>query len=450
MAPRTCAVLALLTLATSSRAQTPSYSVLQIGPLPGHNGSFAEGVDNAGRVIGWSDTLAGMHWDAGNLVALPTLSGGTLTRAEGITDDGVVLGYSDATGTSTQAVAWFPSGSGFDAVALGIAPGDLFSGALGMGGGIIAGYSDDGLNPRPVAWLPPAQDPGNYTIEVLPFVPGDFAGGATGVDATGRAYGYTANFGLAHATRWTRTGGTWSVTNLGGLGPNFGAEVNAVAPNGVAVGYSVSPATFVEHAVLWGTAGIVDLGALNPGWRANAQGVNSQGDVVGKSGPFAYDTGWVRLNATGTMVDLNTRLPAATPWIVRSADDIADDGRIVATAERNGFVQTVLLTPVSTFLAGPTPGTAGQLNTLNVSAATPGGTVRFVWARNGGETAIAGCPSIAFDLNLARTIGTSVADAAGNASITWMIPGSLAGSTLVFQALDAASCRVTNVTQDTL
>lgn len=449
LSPTARAACALTALACGSAAQTPDYSVLQIGPLPGHSGSFAEGIDDAGRVVGWSDTVSGFRWSAGGIAAVPALPGGTLMQAIGIVD-GVVLGCSDSTGASSQAVAWFPSGAGFDAVALGIAPGDTFSGATGMGGGVIAGYSDNALWPRPVAWMPPAQDPGSYTLELLPLVSNDYAGGATGVDATGRAYGYTANSSIARAVRWTRGGGGWSVEDLGALAANFGAEVTAVSSSAIAVGYSVSPATFVEHAVLWEDGGPVDLGALSPGWRAIALGVNDAGDVVGKSGPFAYDTGWVRLAARAQMVDLNTRLPAGTPWTVRSADGIADDGRIAATAERNGFYQTVLLTPVSTRLAGPVPGVAGQVNTLSVTNATPGGVVRFAWSAVGGGTAIAGCPEIAFDLDQAVTIGTSVADASGSASIAFHVRAAMAGQTMLFQALDVASCRVANVNQDTL
>jgi hypothetical protein len=445
---RCSALIATLTLASSATAaQTPSYSVLQIGPLPGHSGSFPDGIDNRGRVIGWSNTVAAFLFDGVNLAALPALVSGSPTHAEGLVDTGVVLGSAGSVTNWDHAVAWFPAAGGFTVLDLGVAPGDIFSGAVASGAGTIAGYSDDGFNPQPVAWLPQASPPGSYALQALPFYGGDFAGGATGVDAVGRVYGWTSSFGPAHAVRWRPVSGGWSVADLGALTPGVSAEVMDAAPNGLAVGYSQSPTTLVEHAVAWGTGGVVDLGSLNPGWRAIAQGVNAQGDIVGKSGPFTYDAGWVRLASIGTIVDLNSRLPAGSPWVVSSATDIADDGRIVATGARGNSSHTVLLTPVSAFFAGPTPGIAGQTSTVSVSAATPGGTVQFVWSRNGGGTSIAGCPSIGFDLQQAQTIGSSVADSAGNASLNFLVPGSLAGSTVLFQAFDAASCRVTNVSQ---
>jgi uncharacterized membrane protein len=445
------AALAILTLAASTRAQTPSYSVKQIGPLPGDIGGSGLGINNSGSVIGLSEFDTAFHWTAGSIVALPALPGAAESYAEHITDDGIVLGYSLWHSIARQeAVAWSPSGGGFVALGLGMAPGDNFSSARGMGKGVIAGCSDGGIVTRPVVWLPPVQPPGAYTLVLLPLLAGDYAGIANGVDSTGRAYGFTANAVRAQPTRWTLVNGVWNVVNLGTLAPNYSSEVNAVAPNSLAVGYCISPATGVEHAVLWESTGIADLGALNPGWRANAEGVNNLGDVVGSSGSIAFDTAWVRPKSTGVMVDLETRLPAGTSWDLSSASDIADDGRIIATGYNGIGEQALLLTPVSTFLTGPTPGIAGQANHLSVSGATPGGRVRFIWGYSGGETAIAACPSINFDVVQVGTIGSDFADAAGNASVIWLIPPQLAGQTVLVQALDSASCRVTNVNQDTL
>jgi uncharacterized membrane protein len=442
-------VLAIAFCGTTS-AQTPQYSIKKIGPIPGHNGSIGNAINNAGQIAGSSDTITAYRWSAGTLDAMPPLSGGTVTRAEGIAEDGSVLGSSYTTsGGLDHATVWFPSGSGYSATDLGVGPGDIFSLALAMNAGLIVGLSDDAIDWKPAVWLPPAQDPGNYTIQMLPMLSGDYGGIAFDVNASGVVVGTSANGGTAHPTKWTLSGGTWTVTNLGALGTNAQSEAWAINASGTAVGYSYSPAAVAHHAVLWNSGGIVDLGALQSGWRAFASGINDGGDIVGTSGPSGLTTAWVRPASLGAMLDLNACLPPASLWTLIRAEDINNGGQITGYGDLSGFGQSFLLTPISTFLAGPVPGTVGQNNTITVTGATPGATVRFAIGTVGGETQISGCPSSNLDIAGATTLGNSTADASGTAMLTFFGRPSMAGLTFLFQALDVASCRVTNVTQVT-
>jgi hypothetical protein len=95
-------------------------------------------------------------------------------------------------------------------------------------------------------------------------------------------------------------------------------------------------------------------------------------------------------------------------------------------------------------LAGPDPGVAGQPNTATVTGATPDAQVGVVFAFAAGTSAVPGCPGVSFGLANPRGFGVDVADAQGNASVTRPIPAGLAGRAILLQALDRASCRISN------
>ncbi|MHC4837422.1 MAG: hypothetical protein ACYTF3_04460 [Planctomycetota bacterium] len=90
------------------------------------------------------------------------------------------------------------------------------------------------------------------------------------------------------------------------------------------------------------------------------------------------------------------------------------------------------------------PGTAGTTNTVTMSNAVPGGTVRFAGSLTAGTTPF-GCNgfSTALAMSAPRELGAVVADGRGNASIPLSVPSSFAGTTVYLQALDLAECRLT-------
>ena len=79
-----------------------------VGPLPGHYGSMATDVNEAGTVVGSSDDLLGYHWSAGVIKALPPLDSGTWSQAYGVNDLGDVVGSAGANDFLLHAVVWRP------------------------------------------------------------------------------------------------------------------------------------------------------------------------------------------------------------------------------------------------------------------------------------------------------------------------------------------------------
>ncbi|MCB9882063.1 MAG: hypothetical protein H6834_09750 [Planctomycetes bacterium] len=96
--------------------------------------------------------------------------------------------------------------------------------------------------------------------------------------------------------------------------------------------------------ILWDSSGFATpLGSLG-GPEGIARALNDRGDVVG----YAIDAlsrprGFLYRN--GTMVDLNTLIPANTGIVVLDAHDINEDGWIAATGEIHGSARGLILVP---------------------------------------------------------------------------------------------------------
>jgi hypothetical protein len=106
----------------------------------------------------------------------------------------------------------------------------------------------------------------------------------------------------------------------------------------------------------------------------------------------------------------------------------------------------VVATPTTFFLSGPTPGQAGQQNTLDVINATPGGLVAFAGGRNAGSTAVSCVGSIIqIDMLQPQQLGIVPANGAGEAALSAPAPAFLTGFTVYLQAVDVSTCGVSNL-----
>ena len=87
---------------------------------------------------------------------------------------------------------------------------------------------------------------------------------------------------------------------------------------------------------------------------------------------------------------------------------------------------------------------------MRIIRATPGKLVLFIHGLQGGESALFGSGPL---VNLTPpyfTTGFAFADAAGDTSINELLPPSLAGQSLFFQAVEFPSGRLSNVARVTL
>lgn len=87
---------------------------------------------------------------------------------------------------------------------------------------------------------------------------------------------------------------------------------------------------------------------------------------------------------------------------------------------------------------------AGVDNALTIIGATPGNRVYFGYARSLGSSPIPGCPGVSSILSAPTLGGSVIADAGGEATLTAFVPGSAAGLTVFLQAVDPATCDVSN------
>jgi hypothetical protein len=95
-------------------------------------------------------------------------------------------------------------------------------------------------------------------------------------------------------------------------------------------------------------------------------------------------------------------------------------------------------------LSPPVPGIAGQENSITASGATAHGNVLFIFSLTPGEAPVTGCPGLTWDVATARPLGAVRADATGTATLTRRLPAGFAGRTVLFQALDRATCQLSN------
>jgi uncharacterized membrane protein len=122
--------------------------------LPGAASSFGQGINNSGKVVGFSDinNLAiATVWDGTTPTALAMLPGGVASFAYDINNSGEVVGDTRFLDGTIEATLW----DGGVAIALGMLAGDSNSLALAINdAGQITGSSYDGQE-HAVLWVDP-------------------------------------------------------------------------------------------------------------------------------------------------------------------------------------------------------------------------------------------------------------------------------------------------------
>ena len=113
-----------------------TYTLIDLGTLPGGSRSAGMAVNDSGQVTGVSDTASGQSHaflsgpGGGPLKDLGTLPGGTDSRGFGINDSGQVAGESDTAGGAIHAFLSGPGGGPLKD--LGTLPGGTFSAGYGV------------------------------------------------------------------------------------------------------------------------------------------------------------------------------------------------------------------------------------------------------------------------------------------------------------------------------
>ncbi len=100
--------------------------------------------------------------------------------------------------------------------------------------------------------------------------------------------------------------------------------------------------------------------------------------------------------------------------------------------------------PYELELFDPLPGVAGEPSSFQVADATFGMNVKLMYSLKSGTDTANGCPGLSLQLQNAKTVDTVVANYWGDAWITVLIPRSVKGTAVHFQAYERGSCKLSN------
>ena len=367
-------------LAALAVAQQPRYTITDLGTLGGAY-SYGFGINSAGEVSGGAATATqagglsqtAFLWYRGHMTNLGTLPGGLNSDAGGPNASGVAAILSETFmpdpngedfcefGTHLQCLAavWKQGAL----TALPNLPGGHNAAAFDLNNrGQIVGFAENGVHdptcltggtPFQVTQFEGVLWGADGKIRELPPLRGDTVGFAFGINDSGQVVGSSglcADTSIppapsgAHAVLWEEDG---SATDLGSLGGAMNVA-DAINNRGEVVGGALSPKDGTIHTFLWTkNKGMQDLGAFPGAFVTVApccNTINNAGEVVG----FAIDpTGPRALVWQNNLpVDLNTLIPAGSPWYLQNACALNDAGQIAGQGLINGEVHAFLATPI--------------------------------------------------------------------------------------------------------
>jgi probable HAF family extracellular repeat protein len=324
-----------------STMAAPTYTITDLGTLPGGSQSVAHGINALGWVVGTADTANGDFHAflavGGPLLDLGTLGGKTST-ATSLNAAGQVVGKSETAAGVIRAFLYtahtmtdLGTLGGHNSVLHSFArgAGDRAAPAVGSAGNTAGAMRAALFNNGPLQDL------------------GDLLGGpnsfATAANVAGLVVGGAETPTQArHAFLASISAGV--VQDLGTLG---GRESSATGVNtaGQVIGNSGIPGGAI-HAFLHTGSGLQDLGTLG-GPNSFAKAINSAGQIVGKSRDASGLTrAFLAQGAPGgSMQNLNQLVPAGSGWELIEATDINDAGQIVGYGRFQGRIRAFLLTP---------------------------------------------------------------------------------------------------------
>lgn len=358
-----CACLAVVSLLVSRTADAQTtYTVTDLGKLPGASTSYGMAINASGTIVGSSgpvlDGTEPSHpfvWENGVMGDLGSLAAHGSIVGLGINDSGVVVGRT--TDGFVDNVAFRHTAGGY------VLLDGLRAGAYDINNfGQVAGtaQNDFGLY-RARVW----SGDGGYVILGTLLGQWGATSGALAINDAGYAVGSSLDM---RTGGWTRHGFTWdgyTLSDLGVFGSYNSSEATAISESGFVVGTVGTGLTLdgTAHAFRYDGlfvdgGGFVDLGALAGGY-SRAYGVNSAGTVVGTSSSEFGDHAFI-WTQPGAMVDLNSVANTNGGWILSEARAINEAGLITGTGSLNGETHAFLLTPMDVS-AVPEPGACALL-----------------------------------------------------------------------------------------
>jgi probable HAF family extracellular repeat protein len=328
--------------------------VTDLGALPPEvsNSSIAQAINtNGDTIIGASENgvidplfpslteIRAVVWRRGQITDLGTL-GGNQSAGFAINDRGQVAGFSTNTvpdplsflyfifgssnGTQTRAFLWDQQSGMRDLGTLG--GNDAFAVFLNERGQ-VAGTSYTNSTPNPTTGLPTI-DPflwdGRTMLDLGTL--GGTNGSATAVNNRGQVIGTSNLSGDQSSDPFLWNQGQLIDLYASTIGGNP-LTANAISDAGEIVGAAAFPAQ-PHDAYLWTNGVATDLGHLNSDGCSEGWAMNSASLIVGVSFSCDFTTARAVLWENGSLVDLNTLIPAGSSLQLENAYAINDRGEI--------------------------------------------------------------------------------------------------------------------------
>jgi probable HAF family extracellular repeat protein len=352
----TLTALAIVGLAVPLSAQ-PKYVVSDLGTLGG-SFSVAEGINNAGQVVGQSQTTGNASQrgfrTAPNAPINPATDdigslGGTDSDARGINNSGQVVGLAYLTGDTvfhafrTAANASINPATD-DLGTLTGTPNSIANGVNDSGQTVGRAQGTSGLPHHAFRTAPNASiNPATDALGTL----GGTLSDATGINNASKVSGFSTIAGdlISHAFRTAANAPINPATDdLGTLGGTY-SESTGINNSDQVIGFAQltgSDATFPFHAFRAAASSPInpatdDLGTLG-GAQSLAYGINARGDVVGTSSR-SVSPAHAFIFTGGVLYDLNSQLYASSGWELIYAYGINDAGQIVGQGIHNGVTE---------------------------------------------------------------------------------------------------------------
>ena len=415
-----------------------AYEITSIGVLEGHRGSNVEGLDELGRVVGYSrqenGQVVGAIWINGELVAVPPPPGGEGTDVFGISPEGGILTGITSVAGMTRAAAWQ---IGVGSTALSSLPGSQTHcyASTANAAGWMVGRCD--LPYRSALWprLDPPVDLGSLGNQF-----GDE--GANDINELGEIVGRSYNAQRVTRPYLWRNG---QMIDIGGEPTDARGFAYGINNRTEIVGIAIGPFHWWNHTT-----------TILPTFRScfvAPKAINNLGLIVGEENMddrcrngLEHAVAWEDQGQGYVEYDLNDFIPRHPDVIMREADDVNDAGQMACFGEYDdGRERGFLVTPYLFEMSDPVPGIAGQVNTITITGLAPNQRVLLAYGtREGAQKIRPTCPGGTLLVRDPQASPIVRADANGVATIIVNVPPSARGRTIRMQAIAPFECEISH------